>query len=83
MLIPTKITSKMISIICWKPVKIDIEIINAPTVEKGIAAFCDAKQNDLLIIIKRDYGLVEQLFHRNIFAEILQKQSLPIMVVHY
>lgn len=63
--------------------KIDIEIINAPTVEKGIATYCDASANDLLIIIKRDYSLVQQLFQRNIFAEILQKQSLPIMVVHY
>ena len=63
--------------------KIDIEIVNAPEVDAGIQAFTNSATFDLLIIIKRDYSLVQQLFHHNIFADILQNQSLPIMVVHY
>ena len=63
--------------------KIDIEIIDAQTVEKGVTNYCKHHDIELLIIIKRNYGLVEQLFHRNIFSEILQHQLLPIMVVHY
>lgn len=63
--------------------KIDIEIVDGDTVEHGIANYCQSHPLDLLIILKRDYSLVQQLFHRNIFGEILQHQSLPIMVVHY
>ncbi|NUM30959.1 MAG: universal stress protein [Bacteroidetes bacterium] len=63
--------------------KINIEIFKAETVEKGITKYCKNNDIELLIIIKRNYGLVEQLFHRNIFGEILQHQLLPIMVVHY
>ncbi len=63
--------------------KIDIEIVEDETPEKGIANYCKSRPFDLLIILKRDYSLVERLFHRNIFSEILQHQSLPIMVVHY
>jgi len=63
--------------------KIDIETVYGDTVEKGITSYCNSNKLDLLIIIKRDYNLVQQLFNRNIFAEILQYQSLPIMVVHY
>jgi nucleotide-binding universal stress UspA family protein len=63
--------------------KIDIEIIEGDTVEEGIEVYCQSHPVDLLIILKRDYSLVHQLFHRNIFGEILKYQSLPIMVVHY
>lgn len=63
--------------------KIDIEIIEGGTVEEGIEAYCQSHPLDLLIILKRDYTMVQQLFHRNIFGEILKYQSLPIMVVHY
>lgn len=63
--------------------KIEIEIIESESVEKGVTKYCKNHDIELLIIIKRNYGLVEQLFHRNIFSEILQHQLLPIMVVHY
>ena len=63
--------------------KINIEIIEAETVEKGIGDYCQSNHLDLLIILKRDYSFVQQLFQRNIFAEILQHQPLPVMVVHY
>lgn len=63
--------------------KIDIEIIDGDTVEQGVERYCQTNSLDLLIIMKRDYSLVHQLFHRNVFGEILQHQSLPIMVVHY
>lgn len=63
--------------------KIDIEIIDGDTVEQGVERYCQTNSLDLSIIMKRDYSLVHQLFHRNVFGEILQHQSLPIMVVHY
>lgn len=63
--------------------KINIEIFKAETVEKGVTKYCKNHDIELLIIIKRNYGLVEQIFQRNIFSEILQHQLMPIMVVHY
>ncbi len=63
--------------------KIDIEIIEGDTVEQGVELYCQTHTLDLLIILKRDYSFVHQLFHKNIFWEILKHQSLPIMVVHY
>ncbi len=63
--------------------KIDIEIVDAETVEAGIGSYCQQHPLDLLIILKRDYSLVQQIFHRNSFSEILNHQTLPLMVVHY
>ncbi|MFM9946183.1 MAG: universal stress protein [Bacteroidia bacterium] len=63
--------------------KINIETLQGETVEKGISSYCQSHPIDLLIILKRDYSFVQQLFQRNIFAEVLHHQSLPVMVVHY
>jgi len=63
--------------------KIHIEMIPAANVKEGISKYCSALKPDLLIIIKRDYNLVEKLFHHNAFSEILQQQTMPIMVIHY
>jgi nucleotide-binding universal stress UspA family protein len=60
-----------------------IETINSENVESGIGTYCKKNNPDLLILLKRDYGLVEQLFHHSVFSEVLHQQSLPIMVIHY
>jgi nucleotide-binding universal stress UspA family protein len=63
--------------------KIDIEIVDGLIPEDGIMSFCQTHPVDLLIILKRDYTVVHQLFHHNIFKEIVNELDLPIMVVHY
>lgn len=66
-----------------KDESITIEMHNSDNVEKGIGSYCKSNKPDLLVILKRDYGLVEKLFHHSVFSEVLHQQSLPIMVIHY
>jgi hypothetical protein len=62
---------------------IQIDVVNNPTVEDGIIGYCHEKSPDLLVIIKRDYSFVEKIFHHNVFADLLNNQDLPIMVIHF
>jgi len=62
--------------------KIDIEIIEAKTIEVGITKYCENHSLDLLVVLKHDYSFIYQLFHHNTFSEILANHSLPIMVIH-
>ena len=60
-----------------------IQALHSDHVESGIENYCKVNSPDLLILLKRDYGLVAQLFHHSVFSEVLHQQSLPIMVIHY
>lgn len=63
--------------------EIDIQIVRSDTVDKGISKFCKSSRPDMLILLKKDYNLIQQLFHHSVLSDVLQHQSLPIMVVHY
>ena len=64
-----------------EPIKIDV--IHSDSIHKGIEQYCDSNSLDLLILAKHNHTFVKQLFSRNVFGEILQNKSLPIMVFQY
>ncbi len=64
-----------------EPIK--VEVVHSDSVYKGIEQYCNTNTFELLILTKHNHTFVEQFFNRNVFGEILQNKSIPIMVFQF
>ncbi|PJB13843.1 MAG: hypothetical protein CO118_11650 [Flavobacteriales bacterium CG_4_9_14_3_um_filter_32_8] len=56
-------------------------IKNEEEVEDGILEFIDKKEVDLLVVVARQRGFWEKLFHKSISKALVKQAKLPILVL--
>ena len=49
---------------------------------EGLLMFAEKQNINLIIVVHRKYGLVEQLFHRSITKKLAIKTSTPLIILH-
>lgn len=66
-----------------KEVRHSFKKIRRSSVSKGIKFYLKKKEdNNLLVLIRREYGFMDKLFRKNHAAEFAQSPMLPIMIIH-
>lgn len=66
-----------------KDVKHSFKKIRRSSVSKGIRFYLDHKDdNDLLVLIRREYGFLDKLFRKNHAEEFACEPLLPVMIIH-
>jgi len=57
--------------------------IRRSSVSKGIKFYLDHKEdNNLLVLVRREYGFLDKLFRKNHAEEFAQSPTLPVMIIH-
>ena len=57
--------------------------IRRSSVSKGIKFYLNHKDdNSLLVLIRREHGLLDKLFRKNHSEEFAQSPTLPVMIIH-
>ncbi len=66
-----------------KEVRHSFKKIRRSTVSKGIKFYLDHKDdNNLLVLVRREYGFLDKLFRKNHAEEFAQSPTLPVMIIH-
>ena len=56
--------------------------INQENTQEGIMDFTEKNQTDILIVIPKQYGFLEQLFHKSVSKQLVLNSKIPVMVLH-
>lgn len=57
--------------------------IRRSSVSKGIKFYLDHKDdNNLLVLVRREYGFMDKIFRKNHAEEFAQAPTLPVMIIH-
>ena len=56
--------------------------ITLDNIEEGILNFTQTNKVDILIVIPKQYGFFEQLFHKSISKQIILNSKVPVMALH-
>lgn len=56
--------------------------ISQDNTEEGILTFTETNQIDILIVIPKQYGFLEQLFHKSISKQLILNSKVPVMAIH-
>jgi len=66
-----------------KEVRHSFKKIRRSTVSKGIKFYLDHKDdNNLLVLVRREYGFLDKLFRKNHAEEFAQSPTLPVLIIH-
>lgn len=66
-----------------REVKHSFKKIRRSTVSKGIKFYLKRKEdNNLLVLVRREYGFMDKLFRKNHAEEFAQAPTLPVMIIH-
>lgn len=66
----------------FAPAPIKFEFIEEQGVESGINQFLESGQYDLLALVERRLGFLENLFHKSVSKQLAYHTSVPILVMH-
>lgn len=66
----------------FHPFEIEYHITQGDDVVTGIVNFVENNDLDILVMLKRNHTLMEQVFSTGITNKIVHNSNLPIMVVH-
>lgn len=55
--------------------------ISQENTEEGIMEFCDKNHINILIVIPKQYGFLEQLFHVSMSKQLILHSKIPVMVL--
>lgn len=58
------------------------DFISQDDTEEGILNFTEANQIDILIVIPKQYGFLEQLFHKSLSKQLVLNSKIPVMALH-
>ena len=61
--------------------KANYHFINQENTEEGILTFTETNKVDILIVIPKQYGFFEQLFHKSISKQIILNSKIPVMAI--
>ena len=56
--------------------------ISQDDTEEGILNFTETNGIDILIVIPKQYGFLEQLFHKSISKQLVLNSKVPVMALH-
>ena len=60
----------------------EYHFINQDDTEEAIINFTETNQIDILIVIPKQYGFFEQLFHKSMSKQLVLNSKVPVMVIH-
>lgn len=65
-----------------KATNAEYHFISQESTEEGILNFTETNQTDVLIVIPKQYGFFEQLFHKSVTKQLILNSKIPVMAIH-
>lgn len=56
--------------------------ISQENTQEGILTFTETNEVDILIVIPKQYGFLEQLFHKSMSRQLVLNSKVPVMAIH-
>lgn len=60
----------------------EYHFISQDNTQEGILNFTETNQVDILIVIPKQYGFLEQLFHKSMSKQLILNSKIPVMALH-
>lgn len=55
--------------------------VQAPSVSEGLDTYLSSHGSDMLIIVRRDYGFIERIFHKSVSRALAMHTQTPLLII--